>query len=460
MLSHSGTPVRARVVQREPALSDTNLQALFTVRGTGQTANVRAVTRAADCPQIAWDDQAPQAMRVRAAADMNPVSSAATQLERRKAVFGVLTCEADWPQGARHAQVMGHRLMAPVKDPQTIVIIADTGCRMKAADNAFQACNDASQWPFAQVANSAAAQNPDLVVHIGDLHYRESPCPVGNLGCAGSPWGYGFDTWNADLFEPGKALLKAAPWVFVRGNHESCARAGQGWFRFVDAQPFSPERSCDDPARDLQADFSDPYAVNIAPDAQFIVFDSSKSSGRAYGVNDPAFARYATDMEKVKEIAKHAAQNIFLSHHPVLAVAPSRADSPPKAGGSGGLQSVLSSQFGNRLFPDSIGVLMHGHLHYFESLSFASNHPASLVMGNSGSANEGRIAQQLPVSFEAYPGAVLRHYAARSDYGFAVLKRATSCEPNAWTLTAFTAAGKALVRCTVADQLSQCVDLD
>jgi hypothetical protein len=49
-----------------------------------------------------------------------------------------------------------------------------------------------------------------------------------------SPWGYGWDTWKADFFDPAQALLKAAPWVMVRGNHETCTRAGQGWWRFLD----------------------------------------------------------------------------------------------------------------------------------------------------------------------------------------------------------------------------------
>ena len=40
---------------------------------------------------------------------------------------------------------------------------------------------------------------PDLVIHVGDYHYRESPCADGNEGCAGSPWGYGFDAWQADF---------------------------------------------------------------------------------------------------------------------------------------------------------------------------------------------------------------------------------------------------------------------
>ena len=85
-------------------------------------------------------------------------------------------------------------------------MIGDSGCRIKVSDNVFQNCNDAATWPFATVAATAAAAAPDLVIHVGDYHYRENACPPGNVGCAGSPWGYGWDSWEADLFAPAAKL--------------------------------------------------------------------------------------------------------------------------------------------------------------------------------------------------------------------------------------------------------------
>src|SRR6516165_4212442 len=70
----------------------------------------------------------------------------------------------------------------------------------------------------------AAGFEPDLVLHVGDYQYRENKCPVDIAGCVDAGWGYGWDTWDADLFTPGAALLAAAPWIMVRGNHEECAR--------------------------------------------------------------------------------------------------------------------------------------------------------------------------------------------------------------------------------------------
>ena len=110
-----------------------------------------------------------------------------------------------------------------------------------------------SQWPFASVAASAADWDPDLIIHVGDYLYRESPCPADNAGCAGSPYGDTWATWNADFFEPAAPLLDAAPWILVRGNHEDCSREGTGWFRYLDPMPMP--RSCEP--------YTEPYALTI-----------------------------------------------------------------------------------------------------------------------------------------------------------------------------------------------------
>jgi hypothetical protein len=134
------------------------------------------------------------------------------------------------------AVVGGQSLPVPKANPTKIVVIGDTGCRLQNG-NGTQSCNDPNPngtdtpYPFAAVASLAAAQNPDLVLHVGDYAYRDNACPAGQgFNCGGSPWGFGWDTWQADLFSPGAALLAAAPWIMTRGNHEQCNRAGQGWY--------------------------------------------------------------------------------------------------------------------------------------------------------------------------------------------------------------------------------------
>ena len=87
-------------------------------------------------------------------------------------------------------------------------------------------------------AAAIAALAPDLVVHVGDFHYREAGCRPFNKGCEGSPHGDVWPVWEEDFFKPARPLLKAAPFVMVRGNHEECERGGKGWSLALDPYPF------------------------------------------------------------------------------------------------------------------------------------------------------------------------------------------------------------------------------
>jgi hypothetical protein len=430
--------------------------ALFTVLAQDQQAVVRVLTQALVCPGIEWDDQAARRMSVRAPGATVPRRSGSAQKESKPAVFQVLTCEAAWPAGIKRARVAGRELPAPQPDIRRIVIIADTGCRLKASEKAFQPCNDRQAWPLARIAQSAAAKKPDLVLHIGDIHYRESPCPSGDAGCANSPWGYGYDAWQADFFAPAKPLLAAAPWVFVRGNHESCFRAGQGWFRFIDTQPWSQTRSCNDPANDGDADYSQPYAVALNEDTQLIVFDSSKTNGKPFSTQELSFTKYTQELRAVAQLTQQKTTSFFMSHHPLLAVASVKDPHKFKPGGNEGLQSVFSALYPERLFPQGVSLALQGHVHLFEAISFKGAQPASLVLGNSGSANEGRAPDTLPAGAQLYPGAEVEDYAARSEFGFATLDRVAGGASGDWLLTEYDVDGLPVIECALSGGKSRC----
>lgn len=80
-------------------------------------------------------------------------------------------CEAEIPRKIRSANVNGQALALPKLNPSIVTVFGDTGCRINATQ--VQDCNDPAQWPFKQVAASAAAEKPDLMIHVGDYLYRE-----------------------------------------------------------------------------------------------------------------------------------------------------------------------------------------------------------------------------------------------------------------------------------------------
>ena len=446
----------ARVARLEgPQTNAPSLQQAWVLQSAERGWTVRAITGAADCPTLRWTaaDGKPgpglAAMGLRAAPAVLAPRPGAPQGPLRDTQFSLRSCEAPWPLGAARVQLGQFTLAAPPAEISRIVLIADTGCRMKQSDAAFQDCNDPQAWPFAAVSRSAAATRPDLVIHLGDLHYRESPCPVDPLtqterpGCAGSPWGYGDDAWQADFFRPAAPLLAAAPWLIVRGNHESCGRAGVGWQRYLAAEAFSAGRSCQDPAQDAEADFSAPYAVAISADTQLIVFDSSLAAGKAYPPGDPVFQRYTAQLQQVRQLAAAKPHSLFLNHHPVLGFGPSNSGRPKP--GNAGLLSVMAAAEPGRLYADGIDLVLNGHVHLFEALGFVSGHPATLVLGNSGSAMEGFVDAAQALKAQPAPGAVLATFASHRGFGFATLDRVAA----GWQLSAWSVAGQLLRRCSL-----------
>ncbi|MEI9953511.1 MAG: metallophosphoesterase [Pseudomonadota bacterium] len=424
----------------------------WVVLGSGGAAIARVITPAATCPNITVDGVA-QAMSVRAAAATIPVRTA-TATPTKASAFPVTTCEFTLPSGAHRASVLGHDLALPKANPQKIVIIGDTGCRLKTG-NPWQACSDSTQWPFQRVADAAAAIHPDLVLHVGDYHYRENACPPEVTGCQGSPWSYGFDTWEADLFRPASSLLAAAPWVMVRGNHEECLRAGQGWFRFLDTRPFSEDHSCNLPANDTIANFNEPYAVPVGSDTQFIVFDTARAGANPLNpmnaTDAPIFNTYQAELRQAAALASNPnVFSIFTNHHPILAYAPVAGGTP--LGGLASLLSVMSSTYPVDYFPPNIGLAIHGHVHDFQGVNFASHHPPAFVAGMGGDNLDAALPDPFPFSVSPAPGAIPDMIAHDNAFGFMTMER----EGGAWKYKAYKLDGTVLTTCSISagDKLS------
>lgn len=435
-----------------PPVPRTGLQQAWVQAVAGPGWAVRALTDDDACPVLQWDGGS-AAMQERSTPGDEPPPPNNTQPERKPSRFTLRACEAPWPADARRVEVAGTVLNAPAAELLRIVVLGDTGCRLKASEHDFQPCSDAYGWPFPRVLAQALKLRPDLVVHVGDYHYRESPCPVTAAGCADSPWGYGDDAWQADFFRPAKALLGAAPWVFVRGNHEACSRAGQGWLRYLDAEP-GTARACE-PAqaaagRVNEGDLTPPFAVPLSPRSQLIVFDSAQIGGGAVPRNSPAWARWRQQLDQVAALAGERAQSLFLSHHPSLAFSPSLLGSPGPA--RSGLTPLLQDAFGPRLYPAGVQATLHGHLHIHEALGFATNQPASFVVGNGGSAASGRVNAAAALKTEPVPGARLEAFHSHTEFGFTLL----SATPQGWHVLAYDALGQPLARCTLSGQKLRC----
>ena len=425
--------------------------------GPDGAAVARAITTAAECPDMDVDGIL-RPMQVRMRAETIPLRTTRSEPAMSKpSEFPVLTCEASIPGGTKWAAIGGEALPLPKAHPQRIVLIGDTGCRLKTSDNVFQSCDDPTQWPFERVANAAAATAPDLVIHVGDYHYRENACPVDNGGCAGSPWGYGWDAWRADFFHPARKLLAAAPWIVVRGNHEVCNRAGQGWWRFLDPRPVAPLQDCNAAVNDAVGDYSEAYTVPLGSnvDTQFIVFDSSLVGVTPLKPDELMYRNYRGQLERAFAQTAKALRAFFMSHHPVLGFASNPAKPEAPFPGNGGLQSVLETLFPTVLFPPNVEALISGHNHLLEIVNFATPYPPQFITGNGGDWADEPFPFPFPPGVEPAPGAVVAEIVTSTRFGYMTMDRAG----DGWQMRAWDVNGALLTACTLNQRQARCTPI-
>ena len=423
--------------------SNRGTQYAWLMLGPGGERIARAITGGDACPALEVDGRV-TAMQVRAAPE--------------PPLFPVLTCEASIPASATQVAIGGERLPLPDAEVARIAVIGDTGCRLETGDPP-QSCNDPVAWPFARVADSVAdllgfltgdpagaraavgggsfartvaEVAPQLIVHVGDYLYREDPCPDGDEGCAGSPYGYDWTTIEADFFAPARPLFGAAPLALTRGNHESCSRAGYVWFRFLDPRPFDP----------VCSDYTEPYAIELG-NLQLLMFDSSAANDR--NVDSAQVARYRPQFAEVARLAGPRA--FFVTHRPmwVFGHAGEQNGQEQLFTGNPTLEAASENQL-----PDSVELVLSGHVHLFEALGFDAPRAPQLVVGNSGPELDPAVTT--PLAGLEIGGAEVAVGVTRDSFGFVVL----DARDAGWGMTLHDVDGATELECAIAERSLDC----
>jgi len=342
----------------------------------------------AACPAVTADDRG-VAMTVKVVAS---------------AGFDRVLCDATLPSAAQTVRVGGVALPPLPQHVARFVVLGDTGCRIKGAD--IQNCRDGQLWPFARIARSIASESPrpDLIVHVGDYQYRESPCPPGDARCAGSPYGDNWSAWAVDFFEPGAPLFTTAPIVWVRGNHEDCARSGLGWSRYLAPDPELTCRRHDSPAL---ATFGDLNLVNV---------DTA-----AGDENNPDPGAFERD-ERIADAAARGGETFVVTHRPPLAYLAAHAAADPNG-------------------PD-LAAIIAGHVHLFAALAFAGA-PPTIIVGTGGDTLSTGAVPELQTDF---------HATTEARFGYAVFDRV----PGGWSISERDPDGSEHRRCQLRARAIHC----
>ena len=387
------------------------------VQYTAEGIEARAVVRF-DCPMLSVDGR-----RVRMAERASPTS------EHPNTV-----CAAEISRYARSLQLDDRSLPAPTKKrPKRIVIMGDTGCRLSRGHGLYQECNNDSLWPFAQVARSVAAYAPDLILYTGDYIYRESPCPEGNRGCQGSPFGDTQATWEADWLVPARPVHAAAPLVLARGNHETCVRAGKGWFRYLDARPPPPAPGCERS--------TDPWVVSF-PGIQFAVMDTANLKGSG---GSSLAGLFADQLSYLDTVLKEPAW--IISHRTFWGFG---ADD--NTGELTTPTSQLRAAVNSAGLPREVHFLVGAHIHLAEVLDFGGVRPPQLVAANSGTQLVSRVEPPGDID-----GVEIQEHEVLYQYGFVAME---ATGKRGWSISFRDIEGRELEKCLLRGKRVRCDDDD
>ncbi len=328
-------------------------------------------------------------------------------------------CEAAVPAGTRSLRSGKMKIRLP-KTPDRVIVIGDTGCRVKGGQ--VQACDDPNLWPFESVSKQVARLNPDLIVHVGDYLYRESVCPDVVHGCAG-PHGDNWETWKADFFQPASTALAAAPWVFARGNHESCSRAFLGWFYYLDPRPF--KAAC--------SSYTEPYVAQSGS-LRLGVLDTgnTKDLPNAEPEQIPIYAK------QIRQLSGRA--DWVVDHHPFWGYTSNTAGVSPT-------QLTLGPAW-IEAHPQGISLVLSGHVHLFEFLAVEDTGVYQIIAGDSGTELDTGFT--FDKSGSSVNGARVKAGEVNLSFGLTELQR----KDSGWNLTLRNADGIARLACDLPPNLA------
>lgn len=385
------------------------------------------------------------------------------------AFSAVVVCDAAMPKGASAASILGSAIPAAMpKAAQSIAYLADTGCRIKLT---VQNCASPTGWPLATNASLIAQNSADLIIHGGDYIYREKACPAADAArCGGSPApnkGMPFldnaALWFADVFDPIAPMLSTAPIVAVRGNHEACDVAGNGFFLFMDPRP-STVAACAPKGKKVPVYLADSWAANVSlaggRSVRLAIVDSTNGWDQ---VISPYMPTQRTAYQQAASLVKGASDAWLVVHRPLFGITSSQYNkqgdhlwvpwvSADQAAGAQGLLGAYS-------------MIISGHEHLSQAVQVPQQPPQFVAGGGATSLNPktgyatpkyGALAYANGKPMDTSITPYKKPSSVWTDVAFAIVLATPGSAKGAWNVTYTAPDGSTVESCGVAKRKVTC----
>lgn len=387
-----------------------------------------------------------------------------------------LLCEIPVPSGLQGqgevVNASGASSPVPTSYPTKIgkvVSIADTGCRIV---NAVQDCESRRTWPLTRFGNQIAKAQPDLIIHAGDYHYDERPCPPKDEQKCGNapspdmaePFSGTTQDWTYQFLAPFAPALAVAPLLAVRGNEEACFHSGNGYFWLLDPRKGS-QNSCSPvkgkPPVYVEPSWSADFRLANGRSWRTVVVSS------AYGW-DNAISSYSEQARKSQRAGHRLATNgpadqtWLLVHRPLFGITTNKL----RITGDAQWTPWISADqtLGARGLLGPYSMILSGHIHTLQAVQLPGQ-PGQLVIGGGGTyldplrgwrkPRHGPLAnargKPMAAGIKPYPN--IKRWWNKTLFGYAI---ASPTDGKHWTVSLRGLDGSAVQRCSLNGRQIRC----
>ena len=384
------------------------------------------------------------------------------------AFAAITVCSASIPAGVTSASIDGRAIPASMPAAvHRLAMFGDSGCRI--AGTWVQDCADPTQWPLARIAQSVAEAEPDVILFTGDFFYRESPCPTANQAWCGTsppplmnaPFTDSAYGWLADAIVPMSPMFASAPMVAMRGNHEECSRAGNGYFLLFDPRPDSVDTCAPTLVEGVLTapapTPTDSYAIDLPiTDDRTLRLAVVDSNGGNDLIASPYAAVQRVAYQQAAQLARPAAgrESWLLTHRPIYGFVTNEFAVPGVPFSPWSSADQAAAAWG---LLDPYDLVVSSHLHQVEAVQLPGL-PGQLVVGNGGTFLDPTVGYPLPTTgANAGDG---RTYPAppwawnQSRFGYVIAE--PQAQPGSWRFSMRDPDGRVFGRCGLKERQIFC----